>query len=362
MELHLVIEGRKDLSGHVHRQLADAIRSGRLADGQQVPPSRLLAQRLGISRKPVAEAYTRLTYNQLLVGRIGNGSFVCAPVAAAMRRATRAEPAGHATLRRCDGMHAPLRHPLPEGRSRYEFIGGSPSPQLFPLDEWRRCVLRGPRQESRAPGLARYAPAEGLPELREAIARHARYARGVAGCARRGRRRAAGIRPARQSPARTGQRGGGGEPGLSAGAPAVRQPRCAGGGRTDGCGRHRVGPRPGGCAPDLRYAGPPSSRSGCRRAWRAAKPCSCARWRSARFLCRGSAAVGTIPRLRRDRHRAGAAARARDPAADGLARTAWPHRSAGRRWSLSRLSFDSAGRPDFFSSGAGSSVVASSRP
>jgi len=138
--------------------------------------------------------------------------------------------------------------------------------------------------------------------------------------------------------------------------------QCAGGGRTDGCGRHRVGPRPGGCAPDLRYAGPPSSRSGCRRAWRAAKPCSCARWRSARFLCRGSAAVGTIPRLRRDRHRAGAAARARDPAADGLARTAWPHRSAGRRWSLSRLSFDSAGRPDFFSSGAGSSVVASSRP
>ena len=54
MELHLVIEGGKDLSGQVYRQLADAIRSGRLADGQQVPPSRLLAQQLGISRKPVA--------------------------------------------------------------------------------------------------------------------------------------------------------------------------------------------------------------------------------------------------------------------------------------------------------------------
>ena len=181
MELHLVIEGSKDLSGQVYRQLADAIRSGRLADGQQVPPSRLLAQQLGISRKPVAEAYTRLTYDQLLVGRIGKGSFVCAPASTSTRRAAAPQLGGHATLQRWDGMQTPLRHPLPEGRSRYEFIGGSPSPQHFPQEEWRRCVLHGLREESRAPGLARYAPAEGLPELRDAIARHAGYARGVTG-------------------------------------------------------------------------------------------------------------------------------------------------------------------------------------
>ena len=173
MELHLVIEGGKDLSGQVYRQLADAIRSGRLADGQQIPPSRLLAQQLGISRKPVAEAYTRLTYDQLLVGRIGKGSFVSAPAAASAARPSSAQLAGHATLRKWDGMHTPLRHPLLEGRSRYEFIGGSPSPQHFPMDEWRRCVLHGLRQESRA--LARYAPTEGIPELRDVIARHARW-------------------------------------------------------------------------------------------------------------------------------------------------------------------------------------------
>lgn len=181
MELHLVIEGGKDLSGQVYRQLADAIRSGRLADGQQVPPSRLLASQLGISRKPVAQAYTRLTYDQLLVGRIGKGSFVCAPAAAGAPRQSSAELAGHATLLKWESMRTPLRHALPEGHARYEFIGGAPSPQHFPMDEWRRCMLRGLRQESRA--LGRYAPTEGIPELRDAIARHAGFARGVTGSA-----------------------------------------------------------------------------------------------------------------------------------------------------------------------------------
>ena len=69
MELHIVIEGRKDLAGQVYRQLSDAIRSGRLAAGQQLPPTRLLAVQLGLSRKTVAEAYARLTLDKLLIGR-----------------------------------------------------------------------------------------------------------------------------------------------------------------------------------------------------------------------------------------------------------------------------------------------------
>ncbi len=177
MELHLVIEGRKDLTGQVYRQLVDAIRGGRLAHGQQLPPSRLLAQQLGISRKPVAEAYARLTYDQLVVGHTGKGSFVSASSPAKAQRAPGAMLAAHATLRRWETLPTPLRHPLPEGRSRYEFIGGTPAPHHFPQDEWRRCLLHGLRQQSRL--LGRYGPTEGVPELREAIARHAGFSRGV---------------------------------------------------------------------------------------------------------------------------------------------------------------------------------------
>jgi GntR family transcriptional regulator/MocR family aminotransferase len=178
MELHIQIEGDKDLAEQLHRQISEAIRSGRLADGQQLPPSRLLAQQLGVSRKTVSEAYARLTYDKLLIGKTGRGSFVSAPPAATARKRSADSLAGRAVLQKWNGMVTPLRQPLPEGRSRYEFIGGSPSPQHFPDDEWRRCVLYALRQRSLTSGL--YGAAEGLPALREAIARHASFSRGVA--------------------------------------------------------------------------------------------------------------------------------------------------------------------------------------
>ena len=57
MELHVVIDGDKDLAGQLYRQLRDSIRRGRLAAGEKLPPSRLLAEQLGLSRKTVSEAY-----------------------------------------------------------------------------------------------------------------------------------------------------------------------------------------------------------------------------------------------------------------------------------------------------------------
>ena len=76
MELHVVIEGEKDLTGQLVRQLKEAIHGGQLAAGEKLPPTRLLAQQLGVSRKTVAEAYTRLTYDRLLVAQVGVGTFV----------------------------------------------------------------------------------------------------------------------------------------------------------------------------------------------------------------------------------------------------------------------------------------------
>jgi GntR family transcriptional regulator/MocR family aminotransferase len=180
MELHIVIEGRKDLAGQVYRQLSDAIRSGRLAPGQQLPPTRLLAGQLGLSRKTVAAAYARLTLDQLVAGRVGAGSFVQAPVAPRTHALERIERSGLASddiVRKWDSMATPLRHPLPEGRSRYEFIGGCATPGHFPMDQWRRCVMHALRQDPALRG--RYGEAEGLPVLRNAIARHIAFARGV---------------------------------------------------------------------------------------------------------------------------------------------------------------------------------------
>ena len=177
MELHVVIEGDKDLSGQLYRQLRDAIRSGRLAVDEQLPPSRLLAGRLGISRKTVSEVYARMTFEKLLVGRVGSGTFV-APQAPARGTPAPARPlASHAAVEKWRALALPLRHPPAAGSARYEFIGGSPAIELFPHADWRRCTLHALRETARTRAL--YGPAEGQPELREAIARHIGFARGV---------------------------------------------------------------------------------------------------------------------------------------------------------------------------------------
>ena len=134
----------------------------------------------------MSAAYARLTLDQLIAGKVGAGSFVQAPDRDHSGRAAHgprpgpAAGAGLASARRVaqwSGMPVPLRHPLPEGRSRYEFIGGCATPGHFPMAAWRRCVAHALRQDPALRG--RYADTQGLPALREAIARHISYARGV---------------------------------------------------------------------------------------------------------------------------------------------------------------------------------------
>ena len=109
MELHVVITGDKDLSGQLYRQLRDAIRGGRLPAGEQLPPSRLLAERLGISRKTVSEVYARLAFEKLLAGRVGVGTFVAAQAPALAPRAPARALASHAAVERWRALDLPLR-------------------------------------------------------------------------------------------------------------------------------------------------------------------------------------------------------------------------------------------------------------
>jgi GntR family transcriptional regulator/MocR family aminotransferase len=177
MELHLQIAGDTDLSGQVYRGIAAAIAEGRLKHGQQLPPSRLLAEQLGISRKPVSDAYSRLTYDRLVIGHIGKGSFVNSARTPAQVVKADCAIENNSTLNFWRTLETPLRHAMPEGSSKYEFIGGMPAPAHFPHDEWRRCTLFGLRKNNGV--LGKYGPTEGVSALREAIARHCGFSRGV---------------------------------------------------------------------------------------------------------------------------------------------------------------------------------------
>jgi GntR family transcriptional regulator/MocR family aminotransferase len=177
MELHLVINGRKDLAAQLYQQLREAIAVGRLSAGAQLPPSRLLAEQLGISRKTVSDTYATLTYEGLLVGKIGRGTFVNAWAPQPDRLQTAADLACAAHLGKWAALPSPMRHPTRDSTLRYEFIGGATTRNQFPQDEWRRCTQDALRRIAQNSGF--YSQPEGLPALREAIAGHIAFSRGV---------------------------------------------------------------------------------------------------------------------------------------------------------------------------------------
>jgi GntR family transcriptional regulator/MocR family aminotransferase len=177
MELHVVIQGSKDLSGQLYRQLREAIESGRLKAGTQLPPTRLLAQQLGISRKTVADTYALLTYDNLLTGKVGVGTFVNAQAVGQDRKQGHESLASAAIVAKWRNISTALGHPSMDAVLRYDFIGGATTRNQFPQDDWRRCVQHALRQTARSRGL--YSQPAGLPALRDAIARHAAFSRGV---------------------------------------------------------------------------------------------------------------------------------------------------------------------------------------
>lgn len=177
MELHIRLQGRKGLADQLYQQLRASIDSGHLAAGTQLPPTRLLAEQLGVSRKTVAEAYSRLTYDNLLSGVVGRGTFVTPQRPLQAIQAQAIPLAAAASVARWQQRATVLSRPALETPSRYDFVGGASSKAQFPFDQWRSCLQYALRRSQRH--TQRQFDAQGLPELREAIAHHIAFARGV---------------------------------------------------------------------------------------------------------------------------------------------------------------------------------------
>lgn len=135
--------------------LRDAVRSGRLAPGTVLPPSRTLAGDLGIARNTVAESYAELVAEGWLASRQGAGTWV-------VNTAERPQPA------RPRGAPVVPRHNL---------MPGSPDVSEFPRSAWlaaaRRALTTAPTDA------LRMGDARGRPELRAALADYLGRVRGV---------------------------------------------------------------------------------------------------------------------------------------------------------------------------------------
>jgi GntR family transcriptional regulator / MocR family aminotransferase len=157
----LLLESRSENSGGLRTQLEqglrDAIRSGRLARGVRLPPTRALARDLGVSRGTVLEAYAQLSAEGWLSGRQGSGTVV----------AFDAERANETTR---------LRE-TPPTRWRFDLRPGRPDASSFPRAAW----LRGLRKAlSEAPDDAfGYGSSRGELALRVELAAYLARARGL---------------------------------------------------------------------------------------------------------------------------------------------------------------------------------------
>lgn len=174
MDLAVDVTDRRDRATAIYRALLAAIRGGRLAVGDRVPPTRELARDLGVSRTTVAVAYERLVAEGLLAPRVGAGTFVTDLAAPATPR----RPQAPGALRPREGWtFAPVPTSGTQPAPEHDFRVGIPDASLFPFDAWRRLLAAQVRAGAHDPGT--YAGPAGLPRLREAIARCVGLSRGV---------------------------------------------------------------------------------------------------------------------------------------------------------------------------------------
>jgi GntR family transcriptional regulator / MocR family aminotransferase len=146
----------------LHRQveisIRDSIRAGRLPRGSSLPPSRVLAADLGVSRGVVVEAYSQLASEGYLASYAGGYTQVAAGAPAP------APAVAGLSLAR----EAPPRIDLSYGRADVS---------SFPRAAWLRAI-RGAL--ATAPNdLFGYLPGSGVPQLRTAIAGYLNRVRGT---------------------------------------------------------------------------------------------------------------------------------------------------------------------------------------
>ena len=149
----------------VFQQICDGLRHriqrGDLSLGTRLPPTRSFAQELGVSRSTVVTAYEQLVAEGYIQGRQGAGYEIAIEDTPEMR----------------DVPDPVALDSLPPEDPPYGFLSGNPDMRLFPYRAWAKAIARVGR---RCPeDLLVSQSLQGHPELRAAIADHAREWRGV---------------------------------------------------------------------------------------------------------------------------------------------------------------------------------------
>ncbi|NNH55088.1 GntR family transcriptional regulator, partial [Promicromonospora citrea] len=122
--------------------LLEAVASGRLAPGTALPPSRTLAESLGISRWVVTETYGHLVGKGVLEARTGSATRVAATAdGGTADGSVGSERRERTTVRSAadGGPHEPAPERAPS-RATYDLAPGVPDLRHVPREAWARAV------------------------------------------------------------------------------------------------------------------------------------------------------------------------------------------------------------------------------
>jgi GntR family transcriptional regulator/MocR family aminotransferase len=171
------------LQHQIYDQLKQAILGGRIAPGTRLASSRTLADQHAISRNTVLIVYEQLLAEGYLETRAGAGTYVGAAMPAgakarAQQPAVSRSPRPLRLSRYSERLAALDVGTLSRGAGlRYSFHYGTVSAADFPVDIWRRLLLREIRRRIGKPYL--YENPQGLPELRAALSDYLQRGRGI---------------------------------------------------------------------------------------------------------------------------------------------------------------------------------------
>ena len=179
-ELKLPKRGGGALAEVLHQQLREAVLDGRLVAGSSLPSTRAAAEALAVSRNTIVAAYDLLVAEGYVLPRAGAKAVVAEVL---VRRPAKLLRSGGLALEMSERLNpmwrAPMMQPeLPRVLPERCFRLGIPDHLHFPHEVWRRLTAASLRAWSRT--RFSYPPSAGLPELREAIAKHVAFTRAVA--------------------------------------------------------------------------------------------------------------------------------------------------------------------------------------
>lgn len=173
--MHLQLDG----NGAKHEQLARALRRailrGQLQAGSKLPSTRMLSEKLGLSRNTVLRAYEQLGVERLSLVRQGSGTYVgqfkTPRMPIVVPRPVQAQSAYASRLRALP----PVTLSSGASELRYDLQYGAPLVNTRLVTAWRTALAGAAARTNTS-----YPHPQGMPELRESICRFLSTWRGVA--------------------------------------------------------------------------------------------------------------------------------------------------------------------------------------